>query len=97
MSNVQYKSSPSVSSQNKLDAMVLPYYVQLRQSNYDRFLNSIMSLSGLSVDDAKKAYATLLKHKGIKVNSVTGEVLVKHGAFLEKEVLLRAALPPSAW
>lgn len=97
MSKVQHKSSPCIGPQNKLDAMVLPYYVQLRQSNYDSFLDTIVSLSGLSVDDAKKVYATLLKHKGIKVNSITGEVTVKHGAFMEKEVLLRAALPPSQW
>jgi hypothetical protein len=56
-----------------------------------------VSLSGLPVEDAKKAYATLLKHKGIKVNSVTGEVTVKHGAFMDKQVLLRAAQPASAW
>lgn len=97
MSNVQYKSSPRVGNKHRLDAMSLPYYAQLRQANYDRFVDTIVSLSGLSVDDAKKVYAVLLQHKGIKVNSVTGEVVVKHGAFMDKEVLLRAALPPSQW
>jgi transcription initiation factor TFIIIB Brf1 subunit/transcription initiation factor TFIIB len=97
MASVKYKSSPCIGQQNKVDAMALPYYVQLRQMNYDRFLDTIVSLSGLPVEDAKKAYATLLKHKGIKVNSVTGEVTVKHGAFMDKQVLLRAAQPASAW
>lgn len=55
-----------------------------------QFIETISRLAGVSVADAKKIYNYYYKHKIIKSCKHTGQIRVTHGAFLDKDVLLRA-------
>jgi hypothetical protein len=63
-----------------------------RQINAENgFVEAVMNLSGLTREEAVRAMRTLLKLKVAKMDSVNGVINVKHGAFLDPEVLRRAA------
>jgi hypothetical protein len=53
-------------------------------------LDSIMEITGCNEAEAEKAFVTLKKAKALKLDSYAGRYTVKHGAFLDREVLVRA-------
>lgn len=53
-------------------------------------LTSIMEQFGVSKNDAYKAFTTLKRAKAIKLDPVMGVYNLIHGAFWEKDVILRA-------
>lgn len=55
------------------------------------FVELIMERGGLNRKDAQRAIATLKRVKAIKADVVTGDYRIKHGAFLDRDVLQRAA------
>lgn len=56
------------------------------------FLSLLMEFGGLATDaEARAALATFRKVRAIKLDAVNGRVNVKHGAFLERDVIRRAA------
>lgn len=54
------------------------------------FLKTLMTLGGISESDAEKVLAVYRKNKIVKMDSVNGVMSVKHGAFLDRDVILRA-------
>jgi len=54
------------------------------------FIETLMNLSNISREDAVKVKDLYLKNKIAKCDAVIGRISVKHGAFLDKEVILRA-------
>ena len=56
----------------------------------NKFLDYCEKHAKLSRADAKKVLAYYLKHKLMKLDSVTGDFKVKHGAYLDADVLQRA-------
>ena len=59
-------------------------------NGYNDFLECVMH-AGLNEADARKAIATLLKVKAAKQDRQTGCIRVVHGAYMDRDVLLRAA------
>lgn len=55
------------------------------------FIETLMNCGGISRDEATKVKDLYLKNKIAKCDAVIGRISVKHGAFLDKEVILRAA------
>jgi len=56
-----------------------------------RFIGVLMERGQLTAAQAAKAFETLKKAKAVKLDAVGGTWSVKHGAFLDREVLERAA------
>jgi hypothetical protein len=54
-------------------------------------IETIKTIAGLSDTEARRAFDTLRKVKAIKLDAVNGRYDVKHGAFMDREVLTRAA------
>lgn len=55
------------------------------------FKESIMKLGGLTKDEAEKAFQAFKAAKVLVRDNVHGTMTVKHGAFLDRAVLRRAA------
>lgn len=55
------------------------------------FITYAMAEAGLTEAQATTALATMKKAKVLKIDPVMGQWNVKHGAFLEPDVLRRAA------
>jgi len=56
----------------------------------ERFIDYAIG-TGLNRAEAIRAMATLRKAKALKIDAVGGQFTVTHGAFLEADVLKRAA------
>jgi hypothetical protein len=56
----------------------------------DRFLSALSEIGDISPEDAVKVFNYYSKHKLLKRSNVVGHVTVKHGAFLEKDVIRNA-------
>jgi hypothetical protein len=50
-----------------------------------------MNIASLTEAEARKALVTLRKVKALKLDAVNGRYLVTHGAFMEPDVIRRAA------
>ena len=62
-----------------------------RQVNAEEhFISLIQEITGRSREDATKAFATLRKLKALQLDAVGGRYSVKHGAYLDRDVLIRA-------
>lgn len=57
----------------------------------ENFTDVLVALGGISKADAWKALATFRKAKAIKMDAVGGRITVKHGAYLAKDVIVRAS------
>jgi hypothetical protein len=57
----------------------------------ERFLAYAQRHGGLSRKEAERALEAYKKHRVIRLDHVTGEFHVKHGGFLDRETLRRAA------
>jgi hypothetical protein len=57
----------------------------------ENFIENVMQIAGLSRGEAEKAMTALKKAKAIKIDPVMGRMVIKHGAFMEPDVLKRAA------
>ncbi len=49
-------------------------------------------IAGITEADATKAFATFRKVKAIKLDAVGGRYIVKHGAYMDAEVIRRAVV-----
>lgn len=58
---------------------------------YDNLLASIMQTADLTREQAEAAIEALKKAKVLKFDPVNGSTLLQHGAFMERDVLRRAA------
>ena len=56
-----------------------------------RFRETLELLGGLTKEQAARAFVVLDRAKVLRRDYVVGHVSVKHGSFLEREVLQRAA------
>ena len=56
----------------------------------ENFTDTLVEIAGISKADAFKALATFRKAKAVKLHIGIGRITVKHGAFLAKDVILRA-------
>lgn len=56
----------------------------------DEFADSLAGIAGISLADARKVSAFYRRHKIAKVDFGIGRVQVKHGAYLEADVIRRA-------
>ena len=54
------------------------------------FITSVVEIAGCTEAQAAKVMNLYLKNKIAKLDPVIGRVSVKHGAFLERDVILRA-------
>ena len=57
---------------------------------YDAFEALLIDIASISREDAKKVIKFYAKNKMTKLEVNIGRVSVKHGAFLDKEIILRA-------
>ena len=57
---------------------------------YENFLEVLMERGGISRADAIKVYKVYQKVKVLKIDAYMGTTRVKHGGFLDKEVIHRA-------
>lgn len=64
--------------------------MQRRQNAGERFLD-YAGTRGLTREQSESALACLERHKLIKLNAADGQFSVKHGGFLDRDALLRAA------
>jgi hypothetical protein len=58
----------------------------------NNFIEVLMTLGEISKAEAEKVLAVYRKHKLVKMDAVMGVLSVKHGAYLEKEVIGNALL-----
>jgi protein-disulfide isomerase-like protein with CxxC motif len=58
-------------------------------------IDTIMTIAGVSAADASKALKTLVMVKAIKLDAVGGRYIVKHGAYMDADVLRRAVTYPA--
>lgn len=56
----------------------------------NKFIEYCQTTAKLSKTEAQKVLAYYLKHKLMKLDAVTGDFKVKHGAYLDADVLQRA-------
>ena len=56
----------------------------------NRFMESIVEQFGFTSTEAQKIYDVFVKANVLKIDKVNGSVMMKHGAFWDKEVMLRA-------
>ncbi len=57
----------------------------------DRFLSALMALGGIDLATAKRVFAHYRKIRVVKVDGVAGCINVKHGAFLDADIIRKAA------
>ena len=57
---------------------------------YENFEGVVAALGDLSLAEAQRVTAYYLKHKLAKLDPVMGRIAVKHGAYLDRDVILRA-------
>lgn len=57
----------------------------------ESFISCLMEFGDIDKPSAERAYATLRKAKATKMDAVSGVIRVKHGAFLDRDVIRRAA------
>lgn len=55
-----------------------------------RFLEALVSIAGISKQEAQKVYNTYNKLKVLDIDVHIGQITVKHGAFLDADVIKRA-------
>lgn len=55
------------------------------------FIANLMKLGGISRTNAERVLSYYLKHKMVQMDAVNGRLDVKHGAFLDRDVIQRAA------
>jgi hypothetical protein len=55
------------------------------------FIEVLVNLGSVTKAEAVRAMHTMLKLKVAKMDAVSGEIRVKHGAYLEADVIRRAA------
>ncbi len=60
----------------------------------EAFLRYIIKRAALTQDQAEHVLLIYRKYRVIKFDAVNGTFHVKHGSFLEKDVLQRASLTP---
>ena len=53
-------------------------------------IGTIAEIAGCTEEDASKAFYTLKTAKALKYDAYNGVYSVKHGGFLDREVLIRA-------
>jgi hypothetical protein len=56
----------------------------------ENFAEVLMNIANISKADAFKAMTTLRKLKMVKVDPVGGRMIVKHGSYIEADVIRRA-------
>jgi hypothetical protein len=56
----------------------------------NNFIEVLMNLGGISKADAEKVLSVYRKLKLVKINAVSGVLSVKHGAYLDREVIQNA-------
>lgn len=56
----------------------------------NHMIETLSTIADISQVDAAKAFNAFRKFKAIKLDAVNGRYLVKHGAFMEPAVILRA-------
>lgn len=61
----------------------------------DSFVETLMTLGGITLTEAKVVFAGYRKFKLVKMDAVGGRITVKHGALLDREVIRRAAQDPA--
>lgn len=54
------------------------------------FVDYLVNAASISAKEARKVMAFYLKKKFAKLDAVGGRISVKHGAFLDRDVILRA-------
>lgn len=54
------------------------------------FIETIMNIAGCNKAEAKKVMRLYLKERLAKCDAVIGRITVKHGAYLEADVIRRA-------
>jgi hypothetical protein len=54
------------------------------------FIAALVDIAGITTDEAFKVLATYRKAKVLKNDYAVSRISVKHGAFLNREVILRA-------
>jgi len=54
------------------------------------FFNNIIAISSCSKADAEKVLSVFIAAKVAKVDPIIGRVIVKHGAFMEAQVIQNA-------
>lgn len=59
-------------------------------SALEGFAALLIEIAGISANEAAKVSAYYRRHKLAKVDAQIGRVLVKNGAFLDRDVILRA-------
>lgn len=57
----------------------------------DAFAADLCEIAGITDEQARRVSAYYRKHKMAKLDRGIGRVIVKHGAFLDRAVILRAA------
>lgn len=56
----------------------------------ENFIDNIARAGGISKVAAAKVLAVYRRHRVVKMNAVSGEITVKHGGFMDRDVILRA-------
>ncbi len=56
----------------------------------ESFTNALVEIADITTEEAHKVMNLYLKNKLAKLDAVNGTIKVKHGAFLEKDVILNA-------
>lgn len=56
----------------------------------ENFIEALIAISKCSPDQAEKVLSFYLKNKIAKIDPHIGQINVRHGAFLDKDVILRA-------
>lgn len=59
----------------------------------DKFIDYCRTHAGLSRNEALRVIRTYRKARVLRFDAVNGSFHVKHGAFLEKDILRKAAKP----
>lgn len=61
-----------------------------RENARTRLVTCLTALADITAEEARKVAAHYLKIRVAKLDAVTGQFTVKHGAFLDKDTILRA-------
>jgi len=56
----------------------------------ENFFNNVIAISGCSKVDAEKVLSVFIAAKVAKIDPIIGRVIVKHGAFMETQVIQNA-------
>ena len=74
-----------------MSATPIAYFAERVRAGTDTFLEALEQLGELTSEQALAAYQALHKARVLKVDPIIGCVSVKHGRFLDRDVLRRAA------